>query len=336
MKQIILGRTGLSVSADGFGALPIQRISLHDAAFLLHKAYDSGITFFDTARAYSDSEEKVGYALSDVRNHIVIATKTTAQDKKTLTEHLETSLRLLKTDYIDIYQLHNPPTFPHRGDELYEALLKAKEEGKIRFISITSHSMQLAKEAVLSGLYDTLQFPLSILSADSDLELIKLCKQNNIGLIAMKAMAGGLIRNPALAYAFFGRYDNVVPIWGVQRESELDEFLGYSKCPPVFANYDELVAQEKKELSGSFCRGCGYCLPCPAKIDIPTSARMSLLLRRAPYQNFLTDEWREKMSRIENCIHCGHCTSKCPYKLDTPALLRENLSDYKTFCEEHK
>lgn len=331
MEKMRLGRTNITALRTAFGALPIQRINKDSAGLILKKAYDNGINFFDTARAYTDSEEKIGYALSDVRKDIIIATKTMATDKKTLFEQLETSLRLLKTDYIDIYQLHNPASVDYEDpDGAYAGLLEAKKKGLIRFIGITNHRLNVALEAAVSERFDTIQFPLNMLSSDQDLRLIEECRKHDIGLIAMKAMSGGLIRRPAATFAFLRQYSNVLPIWGIQRESELDEFLEYEKNPPVLDNAMlKLIEKEREELSGDFCRGCGYCKPCPAGIPIETAARLTLLMSRSPVEKFLTEEFKEQMDRINNCTGCGHCKKNCPYGLDTPALLRRNLADYK-------
>lgn len=339
MDKIRLGRTNLMVTRSGFGALPIQRVSFEEAKKILRKAYDNGINFFDTARMYSDSEEKIGYSLADVRKDIIIATKSHAKDKKTLLEHLQTSLKNLKTDYVDILQLHNPGELPNPEDPegLYAGLLEAKKQGLIRFIGITNHKIKNAIEAANSELYDTIQFPLSSLSADNDLKLIDECKQKDIGVIAMKALSGGLITNAASTFAFLRQFDNLVPIWGIQRESELDEFIALEKNPPAL---DEamwsIINKDRSELAGDFCRGCGYCLPCPAGIDIPTSARITLLLGRAPYKGFLEDNFKEKMELINNCIECGHCKNHCPYKLDTPNLLKRELKNYNEFYAKHQ
>lgn len=336
MPKVTLGKTGITVDKNGFGALPIQRVSFEEAKKLLRKAYEGGMTFFDTARSYSDSEEKIGYAMSDVRHHIFLASKTPSKDGDGFWKDLDTSLRMMKTDYIDIYQFHNPDFCPKPGDGtgLYEAALEAKKQGKIRFIGITNHRLHIAKEAIASGLYDTMQFPFCYLATEKDLEIVNLCKENQMGFIAMKALSGGLITNARAAAAFIGQYDHVLPIWGIQRERELDEFLSFVDNPPQMTEeIAALISKDKKDLSGNFCRGCGYCLPCPAQIEIPTSARMSLLLRRMPSAPYLTPEWQEKMSRIENCIHCNHCSDHCPYGLDTPKLLRENWEDYQTFLK---
>lgn len=334
MNQVILGRTGIKVDKNGFGALPIQRISREEASLILRKAYDSGITFFDTARFYTDSEEKLGYALHDVRNKIYIASKTMTTDVKEFWKQLNTTLEQLQTEYLDIYQFHNPGFCPKPGDGtgLYEAMLQAKEKGMIRFIGITNHRLPVAMEAAESGLYDTVQFPFSYLSTEKEIALVKLCEEKDIGFLAMKALSGGLITNSAAAYAYLAQFKGVLPIWGIQRMKELEEFIRYIGETPVLN--EELMAvieRDRQELSSNFCRGCGYCLPCPAEIDIPISARMSLMIRRAPVSVYLSDYWKEKMKLIENCIHCDHCKNHCPYGLDTPSLLADNWADYQTF-----
>lgn len=184
MSTVTLGKTGISTDKNGFGALPVQRIPKEDAAYLLRRAYDGGITFFDTARAYTDSEEKIGYALSDIRSHIFLATKTAAKNADDFWKDLETSLTLLKTDYIDIYQFHNPAFCPKPDDGtgLYEAALKAKEQGKIRFIGLTNHRLAVAQESIKSDLYDTLQFPFCYLCSDADLALVDACRQKTSAL----------------------------------------------------------------------------------------------------------------------------------------------------------
>lgn len=331
MVTVTLGSTGITVNKNGFGALPIQRISHEDAAGLLRKAYNAGITFFDTARFYTDSEAKIGEVLSDVRDKIYIATKTAATDTEAFWRDLETSLSLLKTDYIDLYQFHNPAFCPKPGDGtgIYEAMLEAKKQGKIKHIGITNHRLAVAKEAIESGLYETLQFPFCYLATEKDIELVRMCKEKNMGFIAMKALSGGLITNSAAAYAYLAQYDNVLPIWGVQRETELDEFITYIKNPPEMTEeIAGIIQNDREQLAGNFCRGCGYCMPCPVGIEINNCARMSLLLRRSPTQLQLTEEVQQKMKKIENCLHCNKCKSKCPYGLDTPKLLEDNYKDY--------
>ena len=308
---------------------------METASLILRKAYDNGINYFDTARAYSDSEEKIGKALSDVRENIIISTKTMTKTVEGFWADLETSLEKMKTDYIDIYQFHNPPFCPKPGDGsgLYEAMVQAKEQGKIRHIGITSHSLAIAQEAVESGLYETLQFPFSYLASEKEEALVHLCKEKDVGFICMKALAGGLITRSDVAYAYLAQFP-VAPIWGIQKEWELDEFLSYNENPPAL-NEERLayIEKEKQELAGEFCRGCGYCMPCPVGIEINNCARMSLLLRRSPAAGHLSEAGQAKMKKIEECIECGQCAAKCPYGLDTPKLLKKNYEDYKTFLK---
>ena len=336
MDRVTLGKTGITVCRNGFGALPIQRIGKEDAAYLVRKAYENGVNFFDTARVYTDSEEKLGYATSSFRDKIYIATKTAAKNGEDLKKDLETSLSLLNTDYIDIYQFHNPPFCPKPGDGtgLYEAMLEAKKEGKIRHIGIINHRLGVAKEAIESGLYETLQFPFSYISGEKEMELLAMCREKDMGFIAMKGLAGGLLNNSRVCYAFMSQFDNVLPIWGVQRERELDEWLSYNDNPPVMdEEVKSIIEKDRKELSGDFCRGCGYCMPCPMGIQISECARMIQMIRRSPSQGQLGAEAQAMIANIHNCVKCGKCMDKCPYSLPIPTLLEKNLEDYEAIIE---
>ena len=331
MKIIRLGKTGIETPQNAFGALPIQRVSLETAVGLLRKAYDGGMTFFDSARAYSDSEIKIGAAFEGMREKVFITSKTMATTPEKLEADLETTLKNLRTDYVDIYQLHCVKQCyrPGDGTGMYEALVKAKEEGKIRHIGITAHLIGVAEEIVESGLYETLQFPFSYLSTDRDIALVKACEKADMGFIAMKGLAGGLLTDSEACMAFMSEY-NVLPIWGIQRDSELNEWLSFfNKEVKMTPKIKAFIEKEREELMGDFCRGCGYCAPCSVGIQINNCARMSQLIRRAPSENFLSEEWQENMLKIEKCIDCGACKSRCPYGLDIPTLLRKNLADYK-------
>lgn len=332
MQTVRLGKTEIVTNKNGFGALPIQRISDAEAVKLLRRAYDRGITFYDTARFYTDSEVKIGLAFKGMRDKVYIASKTAAVTPEAFWKDLETTLNNLQTDYLDIYQFHNPDFCPKPGDGsgVYECMLKAKEQGRIRHIGITNHRLKVAEEAIDSGLYDTLQFPFCYLATEKDIALVKKCEKAYMGFISMKALSGGLINNSAAAYAFQAQYENVLPIWGVQREEELDEFLSYIDHPPVMTEeLRQVIDHDREELCGNFCRGCGYCMPCPAGIKINDCARMSLMIRRAPTQMQLTADMQKMMMKIEDCLHCNQCMEKCPYELNTPELLQKNLKDYK-------
>ncbi|WP_397355206.1 MULTISPECIES: aldo/keto reductase [unclassified Oscillibacter] len=338
IEKVRLGRTELLVTKTAFGALPVQRISHSDAAALLRRAFDAGINYFDTANAYTDSEEKLGEALGDVRHEIVISTKSGGKDKKTVQAHIEESLRRLKTDYIDLFQFHNPPQLPDINDPdgPFAAALEAKQKGYVRHIGITNHRLNVALAAVDSGNFETMQFPFCYLSSDKDIDLTARCKAADMGFIAMKGLSGGMLNNAAACFAFMQGYDNVVPIWGIQHEWELDQWLELTqKRQKMTPELQAVIDKDREELAHNFCRSCGYCLPCAAGIDIPQAARMAMLLRRAPYQPYMSDEWHDKMHKIEDCIHCNACKSRCPYELDTPALLQSMLKDYDEFYALH-
>ncbi len=339
MEKIRLGRTELMVTRMAFGALPVQRVDMESAVKLLRCAFDNGINYFDTANAYTDSEEKLGRALSDVRHSIIISTKSAGEDKATVTAHIENSLRALKTDYIDLFQFHNPGQMPDPNDPngAFAAAMEAKQKGYIRHIGITNHRLALARQCIESGLFATLQFPFSYIGSDDELALAAQCKQADMGFIAMKGLAGGLLNNAEACAAFMQQYDNVVPIWGIQHMHELTEFLELYARPalPLTPALRAVIARDREELQGGFCRSCGYCLPCPANIDIPQAARMSCLLRRAPREPFMTKAYYASMHRIDDCIGCGACASRCPYSLNTPNLLKEMLRDYDEMYEKY-
>ncbi|MBR1634608.1 MAG: aldo/keto reductase [Lachnospiraceae bacterium] len=332
MKEIVLGSTGIRVAQNALGALPIQRATKEDAVRILRKAYEGGMRYFDTARAYSDSEEKMGEAFDGMREKIYIATKTMAQTPEQFWKDLETSLSLLRTDYIDVYQFHCADRCfrPGDGTGMYECMQEAKAQGKIRHIGLTAHKIKIAMEAVESGLYETMQFPFSYLSGEQEIALVEACAKHNVGFVCMKGLAGGLITDAKAAMAFMTQYDNVLPIWGVQRESELDEWLAFmDETPEYSGKIQAFVEQERKELAGNFCRGCGYCEPCPVGIVIHQCARMSLMLRRMPSEGWLGEKWQQEMAKIDDCLHCNKCRQHCPYELNTPELLAANLDDYR-------
>lgn len=333
MKEITLGMTGIRTPQNAFGALPIQRVRMDEAVRILRRAYEGGMTYYDTARAYSDSEAKLGKAFAGMRDKVTIATKTTGKTGEAVRKDLETSLEALGTDYIDVYQLHQVGQVyaPGDGTGVYEALEEAKKEGKILHFGVSAHLLNVAIDCVESGLYETMQYPFSYLSLDKEFDLVRRCGEKNMGFIAMKSLAGGLITDSRVAMAFMNDQENVLPIWGIQKESELEEWLSYMDDTPVMDDAARAVIEKDRgELSGEFCRGCGYCMPtCPAKITISMCARMGLMLRRAPSEAWLTEFWQQEMEKIETCINCGVCMTKCPYGLETPRLLRENLADYR-------
>lgn len=328
-----LGKTNLEVNKNGFGALPIQRRNYADSIEILKTAYDNGIDFYDTARFYTDSESKLGCAFEDVRENIYIASKTGMESVEEFWRDLETSLKELKTDYLDLYQFHNISFCPKEEDDLYKAMIEAKQEGKINHIGITTHKITIAHEALDSGLYETLQYPFSYLSGDEELQLVEKCRQLDVGFIAMKAMGGGLLKQSKASYAYINQFDNVLPIWGIQHLSELEEFLSYPNDLLLDDETKKIIENDKKELGDNFCRGCGYCMPCSEDINISLCARMSLWIRRFPTEPNLDEKTQKIMKKTRDCIECYECVDNCPYELDIPELLKENYDDYMDVLE---
>ena len=328
-----LGRTNLEVNKNGFGALPIQRRNERDSIEILKTAYDNGIDFYDTARFYTDSEEKMGKALEDVREDICIATKTGMETPEEFWSDLETSLDNLRTDYVDLYQFHNLSFCPKEDDELYQAMLEAKNQGLVKHIGITTHKITHAHEALDSGLYETLQYPFSYLSGAEELELVEKCQKLDVGFIAMKAMGGGLIKNSKASFAYINQFDNVLPIWGIQKLEELSEFLSYDNSTVLDDELEKAIENDKRELGENFCRGCGYCMPCPEEINVSLCARMSLWIRRFPTEPNMDERTQGIMKKTLDCTECYSCVDRCPYELDIPKLLKENYEDYMNVLE---
>lgn len=332
MKTITLGKTGITTPQNAFGALPVQRVDLDTAVRILRRAYEGGMTFFDTARAYTDSEVKLGAAFEGMRDKIYIASKTAAKTPEGFWKDLQTTLTNLRTDYLDIYQLHcvSQCYRPGDGTGMYEALVEAKEKGMIRHIGITAHKIGIAEEIVASGLYETLQFPFCYLATERDIALVKACEAAGMGFIAMKGLSGGLLTNADACMVFMTDYP-VLPIWGIQRESELEQWLSYFDHEVTMtAELKAFIEKDRGELLGEFCRGCGYCAPCTVGIVINQCARMSQLIRRSPSASWLSEQWQAEMEKIDKCINCGACLKRCPYELPIPELLRKNLEDYRS------
>jgi aryl-alcohol dehydrogenase-like predicted oxidoreductase len=325
------------VSRTSFGALPIQRVDFDTAKMILTRAIDAGITFIDTASGYSDSEEKIGYALSDRRNEFFVATKCSgARNRAEVIAKVEQSVERMKTDHVDVLQLHNPSELPDPNDpeSTYAGLVEARDRGLTRFIGITNHTRSLAVEAVQSGLYDTLQFPLSAISSAEDFELAALCERHDVGFIAMKALCGGLLSNARLAFAGLRPHANVVPIWGIQKLEELEEILALEAAPPELTPaLREEIDRERVELAGGFCRACGYCLPCRVDINIPVAARIGLMIRRLPTGRFASPDFQAEMEKVDECIECGDCRKRCPYHLDPSALMKTHRRQYLEWLE---
>lgn len=338
MKTKRLGKTGLKVSIVGFGGIPIQRLTEDEAIKVVQRCLDLGVTFLDTANAYTTSEERIGKALAGSaiqREQVVIATKTGARDKAGAQEHLELSLKRLQTDYVDLWQFHGVSTFeayeqvlgPDGAMEAAQAALRA---GKVKHIGITSHSMDVALKAVPSGHFETLQFPFNFITSEPAQELVPLAQEHDLGFIAMKPFAGGMLDNATLAIKYLLQFDNVVPDPGVELSAEIEEIVS------IAAGDRKLSPQERQEIDHiraevgtRFCRRCEYCQPCPEGVNISLVMNVHSFWKRFPFERFSTGWIAEGVESGKNCVECGECEEKCPYHLPIREMIAENLEFYE-------
>lgn len=329
MKYINLGKTNLNVSEVGFGGIPIIRLQTAEAVKVLLHTYDKGITFYDTANMYSDSENKIGLALSPFRDKVIIATKTIRRDAKGFSKHLENSLKMLKTDYIDLYQFHQVANdeewgkITKDGGALSEAD-KAKKEGKIRFLGVTSHNLQMAVKLIKTGLFSTIQFPFNFIEQEAKDKLHKYSREKGIGIIAMKPFAGGVLDNAALVFKYLRQFPDVVPIPGFDSMQSVDEIVSIYERQNEITDKDlESMEKYRQELGRKFCRRCEYCQPCPNGVFVTAAMSYPIVARRmspAISVEFL----KIPMQSIEKCTECGICMERCPYELPIPELLKKN------------
>ena len=328
MEYVTLGKTGLKVSRMGLGGIPIQRIDAEATKTLLHKLADQGVNYIDTARGYTVSEEYLGYALEGIRDKFILATKSMARTKEAMAADIEKSLNNLRTDHIDLYQVHNPSM--EQLDQVLaaggalEALQEAKTAGKIGHIGLTAHSTEVFARALELDWVETIMFPYNIVESQGE-ELIAKCTEKNIGFIDMKPLAGGAIENGTLAMRYIRANKNVtIVIPGMAEEKEMEENIKACLDPsPLNEKELEEIQAVRDQLGTNFCRRCNYCAPCSVGISIPNVFLFAGYLNRYDLGDWAKDRYGSLAVKASACIECGACETRCPYHLPIRKMMKE-------------
>ena len=333
MQYRVLGKTGLKISRLGFGGIPIQRIDAEGTKKLMHQLKDAGVNYIDTARGYTVSEEYLGYGLEGIREHFVLATKSMSRTKEAMAKDIDISLKNLRTDYIDLYQVHNPTekdleTVQAPGGAL-EALLEAKAAGKIGHIGITLHAEDLFKKAVDLPWVETIMFPYNLVETQGE-KLIKICGERNIGFITMKPLAGGAIEDATLALRFImANPDVTVVIPGMAEEKELSQNIAaVNDTSPLSQNEKEKILFIRNTLGTQFCRRCNYCQPCSVGIGISSVFLFDGYLQRYGLAGWAKERYAALEKKASDCIGCGACEQRCPYQLPIRKMLAKAAAHF--------
>lgn len=335
MEMTVLGRSGLTVSRVGFGGIPIQRITKEEAPALLRAVHDAGINYIDSARMYTVSEEYIGYALEKegLREKFILASKSMARTKEEMARDIDISLTNLRTDHIELYQIHNPN--PVQLDAVLapggalEALMEAKAAGKIGHIGLTAHSAEVFRRATELDFIETVMFPYNIVETQGE-ELIALCKEKNIGFIAMKPMAGGAIENGSLAMRFVLANPAVsIVIPGMYCADEVRENVAAASdnAPLRDAEKDE-IREIRGQLGENFCRRCNYCAPCSVGISIPSVFLFAGYLERYNLAGWAKERYATLGVKASACIDCGDCETRCPYHLPIRQMMKRAAEEF--------
>ncbi len=327
MEYQVLGKTGLRISKLGFGGIPIQRIDPEGTRKLMLELKAAGVNYIDTARGYTVSEEYLGYGLEGIREHFVLATKSMSRDAEGMSRDIDISLKNLRTDYIDLYQIHNPSkadlekvTAP--GGAL-EALQQAKAAGKIGHIGVTLHSLDVLKIAVNFDWVETVMFPYNLVETQAE-EMIKVCRKKNIGFIVMKPLAGGAIEDATLALRFIAANEGVsVVIPGMARQEELvQNIAAVNDTSPLTEGEWDKIRALRSTLGTQFCRRCNYCAPCSVGINIPALFILEGYFSRYDLQEWAVTRYKGAAVKASACVDCGLCESRCPYNLPIRKMLK--------------
>lgn len=342
MDEMRLGRTGMKVSRLGFGSIPIQRVSEEEAIAVVQKCLDLGITFIDTANAYTTSEVRIGKSIKGRRGEVVIATKSASRSREGIKGHLSMSLERLGLDCIDLYQFHQVSDFKSLEIVLdpkgpMEVLEKAKKAGVIRHIGITSHQIDVAKEAVKSDRFETLMFPFNFITCEPEDELLPLCREHDVGFIAMKPLAGGALENVTIAFKYLLQFPDVLPIPGIEKPHEIERIVQVLQGSWDMTDAERTEMQRlKDELGNRFCHRCDYCQPCTQEIPISTVMVMTSIIRRMPPEVVFTGIFADAVEKAANCTECGDCEERCPYRLPIREMIAEQVRRFQEAKKEYE
>jgi predicted aldo/keto reductase-like oxidoreductase len=339
MRTVVLGKSGLEVSAVGFGGIPIMRVSQAEAVRTIHAALDLGVTFLDTAAGYADSQQKIGKAIAGRRDGLVLATKSGQRTREGILADVERARSEMAADCIDLYQLHGVSQ-PAKWKEMsgpggaLEGLLEAREKGWIAHIGFTSHSLDVATELLDEEVFETVQFPFNMVTREPAESLIPKARANGLGFIAMKPMCGGQYDDAELAFKFLNGYPDVVPIPGIERPEEIEQIAPIVASAAVLEG-EELARAEKvaADLGKLFCRRCGYCQPCPEGVPIITAMGFESLLKRLSRERVAAGAARAIVEKAPNCVECGECEKKCPYDLPIIETVKKSLEAARAMVE---
>ncbi|MFC2038279.1 aldo/keto reductase [Chloroflexota bacterium] len=334
MEKIRLGKTGMMVSKIGFGGIPIQRDTEEESIEVVKKCLELGINFLDTANGYTTSEERIGKAIAGRREDVMIATKSGARNSEGVKEHLELSLKRLNTDYIDLYQFHGVSNAEHLKivtdpDGPMAVVKEAMKAGKIRHVGITSHQIDIAKQAVETDLFESMMFPFNFIAYEPAEELHALCMKHDVGLIAMKPFAGGMLDNVTLAFKYLFQFPQVVPIPGIETPAEIEEIVALLDKPQEITEDEKKQMQQlRDELGNQFCRRCEYCQPCTMEIPISGVMTSNTLVRRLPPERVFNGPFSGAIEKGRECSECGECEERCPYNLPIRDIIKIRIRDF--------
>ncbi len=336
MEKIRLGKTNMMVSRLGFGGLPIQRVSEDEAVTVVRRCLELGVTFIDTASMYTTSEERIGKAISGRREGLILATKSQARNRDEIASQLQQSLKQLGVESIDLYQFHAVMDFDTLDIILapngpMAVLEEAKRAGKIKHIGITSHHMDVAKKAVESDRFETVQFPFNFITREPAVELLPLAREHDVGFIAMKPLAGGMIDNATIAFKYLLQFPDVVSIPGIEKVHEVEEIVQMLEGPWEMTEAEQAEMQRlREELGTRFCRRCDYCQPCTAEIPISLVVIFDSVLKRMPRELVFSGFVADGMEKAADCTECGDCEERCPYHLPIREMIVEQVNLYQT------